>query len=88
MNVPPFFNAKFVENNGYLTTQQQIFLDTLVKEMQASLGANGIEIPQQTTANITQIAAMEPNRTLMLHDVDTNELKVIMNGVIGTVTVT
>lgn len=88
MNVPPFYNAKFVESNGFLTTAQQIFMDTLINEMQISLGVNGLEVPQQTTANITQIAVMEPNKTLLLHDIDTNELKVIRNGVIGVITVT
>ncbi len=88
MNVPPFYNAKFVESNGFLTTAQQIFMDTLINEMQISLGVNGLEVPQQTTANIAQIAVMEPNKTLLLHDIDTNELKVIRNGVVGVITVT
>lgn len=87
MNIPPFFNAKFVDDSGFLTTSQQLFLDNLINEMQISLGDNGIEVPQQTTVNINEIAVAEPNRTLLLHDIDTNELKVIRNGVVGVITV-
>ena len=87
MYIPPFYNSKFVNKDGYLTGDQQIFIDTLIREMRSSLGSDGLEVPQQTTANINSIVASMPVKTLMFHDIDTNELKVIMNGVVKVIPV-
>lgn len=86
MNIPPFFNDKYVDDKGYLTSAQQIFNDQLNQAMQSDLSDNGWQLPNQTTANINTIAPVMKNGT-MWYDTDTNEFKVLINGVVKVVTV-
>lgn len=84
MIIPPFLNFKWVNNDGSLTPETQIYEDQLNQAMQNSLSDNGWTLPQQTTANITTIATDMPDGT-MFYDTDTNEFKIIVNGVVRVV---
>lgn len=58
-----------------------LYQDELNQTLQDALSDNGWKIPNQTTANITQIAPTMPNGTIW-YDSDTNQLKYIKSGVV------
>jgi len=76
MNIPAFNTA---QNNDY-------YNDELSQALVNGLGENGFTITQQSNDNITTIAETAPSGT-MLYNTDSNELQVIVNGVVKTVTV-
>lgn len=84
MNIPPFLNDKYVDEQGYLTASQQIFNDQMNQLMQANLSDNGWQQPNQTTANINLIAPFMQNGT-MWYDTDTDEPKIKVAGVVRVI---
>ena len=84
MIIPPFLNYKWVNEQGYLTTETQIYEDSLNRVMQNSLSDNGWTLPQQTTANITAVAPSQPDG-VMWYDTTTDEFKVKVSGVVRVV---
>lgn len=76
MRIPPY--ADFNDQN--------LYQDDLNQEMQANLSDDGWVQPSQTTDNITSLAAGMPNGTFW-YDTDTNEMKVLVNGVVKVVQV-
>jgi hypothetical protein len=61
-----------------------LYQDELNQALQGGLSDNGWELPNQTTANITQIAPDKPNGTIW-YDSDTNQLKAIINGAVTVI---
>lgn len=91
MKVPNFINDPFVEADKEgkfrLTAPWQTVLSTLITQMQIHLSDEGFKLPEQPTVNINKFATQAKRGTLLI-DKNTNELKVNINGVIKTVTVT
>jgi hypothetical protein len=63
-----------------------IYHTQLNQSLQDGISNNGYEIPNQSTANISDLSAIKPNGT-MWYDKDTNELKVSINGVVKVIQV-
>lgn len=84
MNIPPFLNCQYVDERGYLTPAQQIFIDQMNQLFQMNLSDNGWQLPHQTTANIAQIAPSMKDGT-MWYDTDTNEPKMKVAGVVKVI---
>jgi len=58
MDIPIFASgSQYVDNNGYLMPQYQLYNDQLNQALNQGLGINGIQATQATTAQIT---AREP----------------------------
>lgn len=76
MKIPTY--AQY-QNDEYYQTQ-------LSQALAAGLSDNGLTVPQQTTTNINSLVSMMPSGTLW-YDTDTDSLKVNINGVVKTVTV-
>lgn len=93
MNIPVFANVRFVEQNGYLTPDMQLYNDELNQALQDGLSNNGWTLPIVTKAELAAIAALTgdnemPNGTMWyLHnDADsTYEMIVKINGALRTV---
>jgi len=84
MNIPTFVNIKFVQSDGYLTPEMQLYNDELNQALQNGLSNNGWTVPRLTTAQITLIAPKMPDGTLW-YDKDTNQLKGRINGVVTVI---
>lgn len=84
MNIPTFVRVKFVQADGYLTPEMQLYNDELNQVLQNALSDNGWTVPQLTTAQITAIAPKMPSGTLW-YDIDTNQLKGKINGVVTVI---
>lgn len=66
----------------YMEGQDRVLRDDeLYQAMEEDLSDNGWQTPQQTTADITNIASSMRNGT-MWYDTDTDELKVKVAGVV------
>lgn len=61
MQLPTFINVQFVEEDGYLTTQMQMYNDELNNVLRNGLSDNGWTLPVVTQAQLAQILAM-PNQ--------------------------
>jgi len=96
MIIPTFQSVKFVEEDGYLTTQMQLYHDELNNILRNGLSDNGWTLPQVTQAQLTAIDSLTaveamPNGTIWyVHDDDTMvyELVVKINGALRKVTTT
>lgn len=96
MLIPTFVNVKFVEDNGYLTSQMQMYNDELNRILQNGLSDNGWTLPVVTQAELTAIEALTgfqamPDGTMWyVHDGDTAvyEMVVKINGALRKVTTT
>lgn len=96
MLIPTFVNVKFVEDNGYLTSQMQMYNDELNRILQNGLSDNGWTLPVVTQAELTAIEALTgfqamPDGTMWyVHDDDTAvyEMVVKINGALRKVTTT
>lgn len=79
MNIPNFIDTKIVNKDGSLTdTWKQILMQTF-SELQKNVSAEGYIVPQQTTANITQLNNTKSTGSL-LYDKNTSQLKINLNG--------
>jgi hypothetical protein len=58
MIIPTFSSVKFVEENGYLTSQMQLYNDELNTILRNGLSDNGWTIPEVTSAQLTSILAL------------------------------
>lgn len=96
MIIPTFKNTQYVENNGYLTSQMQMYNDELNNTLRNGLSDNGWTLPTVTQAQLTAIMALPndqqmPNGTIWyVHDTNTAvyELVVLINGALRKVTTT
>lgn len=57
MIIPTFQAVKYVDDEGYLTTQMQMYNDEMNNILRNGLSDNGWTIPGQTQAQIQTIAA-------------------------------
>jgi hypothetical protein len=87
MKVPNYFTTKFVDDQGYLTPEYQVFFQDLITQMQINLSDEGFRIPQQTTATIAQLKSSfnsqpKPNVYFgdLLYDSTTDEAKINIAG--------
>ena len=96
MIIPTFQNVQFVDEDGYLTTQMQMYNDELNNVLRNGLSDNGWTLPQVTQAQLTSILNLPsdqavPNGTIWyVHDDDTlvYEVVVLINGALRKVTTT
>jgi hypothetical protein len=95
MNIPNFENIKFVDNNGYITTEWQFILQQLFTLLQKNLSDEGYLIPQQPTSVITTLQtqfAANPTPSAffgdLLYDSTTNQAKINIAGTFKVITVT
>ena len=87
MNVPTFSYDKVIEKDGNWSLIWLQIITQLLQQLQANFSNEGLVIPQQSTDNITTIAANYPNGTLFYNS-STGHVQVIVGGVVKTVTVT
>lgn len=96
MIIPTFQNAQYVEKNGYLTTQMQLYNDELNNILRNGLSDNGWTLPTVTQTELAAIIALPadqqmPNGTIWyVHDTGTAvyELVAKINGALRKVTTT
>lgn len=84
MKIPVFINTQYVDKEGFLTSDVMHYNDDLSQTLIQGLGDDGWTTPQQTTVNIAAIAPSMPNGTLW-YDTDTDQLKVLVAGVVRIV---
>ncbi len=83
MDIPVFsVGAKYVDNNGYLMPQYQLYMDQLNQSLNTGLGINGFTVTQATTAQIT---AREPDAPLGAIWFDTDAAKLKVKTAAGTI---
>jgi hypothetical protein len=85
MYIPTFINIKFVENDGFLSSEMQYYNDELNQVLQNGLSDNGWTLPQITAANLALIYADMPDGT-MWYETDNKEFVVKINGALKQVT--
>ncbi len=96
MIIPTFQSVQFVDTDGYLTSQMQMYNDELNNVLRNGLSDNGWTLPPVTQAQLTQINAITgvdalPNGTIWyVHDDDTlvYEVVVKINGALRKFTTT
>ncbi len=96
MIIPSFQNVQYTDQNGFLTTQMQMYNDELNNVLRNGLSDNGWTLPTVTQAQLTAIMALPsdqalPNGTIWyVHDDDTSvyEVVVLINGALRKVTTT
>ena len=96
MIIPTFQNVRYVQNDGYLTTQMQLYNDELNTVLRMGLSDNGWTLPIVTAAQLMDIDAITgldamPNGTMWyVHDTGsgTFEMVVKINGALRKVTTT
>lgn len=94
MIIPTFVNVQYTQENGYLTTQMQMYNDELNRVLQGGLSDNGWTLPTVTQAQLTAINALTgfdamPDGTIWyVHDDDTlvYEVVVKINGALRKIT--
>jgi hypothetical protein len=64
MIIPAFANVKFTDEEGFLTSQMQMYNDELNRVLRNGLSDNGWTIPQVTAAQLTQINAFTDTQIL------------------------
>lgn len=64
MIIPSFQNIKFVEEDGYLTSQMQMYNDELNNTLRNGLSDNGWTIPEVTSAQLTEILALPDDQQM------------------------
>lgn len=79
MNFQQLTQLRAAETNGDMHQDLVNYLGQLVQKLQANLSDQGFVIPQQPTANITQLTGAQSVGNL-LYDNTTHELKVNING--------
>ena len=96
MIIPTFQSAKYVNEDGFLTSQMQMYNDELNNILRNGLSDNGWTLPTVTEAQLAQIDALTgleemPDGTIWyVHDDDTvvYEVVVKINGALRKVTTT
>jgi hypothetical protein len=58
MIIPTFQNEKYVDENGYLTSQMQLYNDELNNILRNGLSDNGWTLPVVTQAELAKIVAI------------------------------
>lgn len=96
MIIPTFQSTQYVDENGYLTSQMQMYNDELNNILRNGLSDNGWTLPTVTQAELTSIQAITgvdalPNGTIWyVHDNGTAVYEVVVkiNGALRKITTT
>lgn len=96
MIIPTFQYVQFVDDEGYLTAQMQLYNDELNNILRNGLSDNGWTLPIVTQSELTEIVSITgvdalPNGTIWyVHDDDTMVYEVVVkiNGALRKVTTT
>jgi hypothetical protein len=91
MNIPNLLQEKFVNPDGSIHPLWFQWLTQLTTQMQTNLSNEGFVIPSQNTADTTTILTGDANNPpvgKMLYDAEAKALKVNIDGVIKTISVT
>ena len=64
MIIPTFQNVQFVDEEGFLTTQMQMYNDELNNVLRNGLSDNGWTLPTVTQAELAQIMALPNDQQL------------------------
>jgi hypothetical protein len=96
MIIPSFQNVQFVDADGYLTTQMQMYNDELNNILRNGLSDNGWTLPTVTQAQLAQIQTFTgadalPDGTIWyVHDTTTAYFQVVVkiNGALRKLTTT
>lgn len=85
MIIPIFQNEQYVDENGYLTTDQQMYNDELNNVLRNGLSDNGWTLPLVTKAQLAQIVAITgpealPDGTIwaVQDDIDTTYREIVV----------
>jgi hypothetical protein len=62
MNIPTFVAVKFVDDNGYLTSEMQLYNDELNRALIGGLSDNGWTLPAITVTTMAEIIALTGDR--------------------------
>jgi hypothetical protein len=82
--IPNFQNVKLVNKDGTPTASAQLMFTQLFTQLQNYLSNEGLKVPLQTTANISELN-IDKSTGALLYDQQTHELKVNINGEFKTV---
>lgn len=63
MHIPVFSDVKYVQVNGFLTPEMQIYNDQLNQALQNGLSDNGWTFPPITAASLAVVAPLMPDGT-------------------------
>ena len=92
LSFPSYVNGKVLDKSGVnFSPDWNIYFSQLTQQLQNNFSNEGVTMPAQTTANLTNLVAQDTDGLLnnkLVVDSDTGDLKFIQNGVIKTVTVT
>lgn len=91
MEIPVFAHTQYVQEDGYLTSEMQLYNTELNQILRNGLSGNGWTLPTVTQAQLTEIAPSMPNGTAWyVHDTGTAyyELVIKINGALEKVTTT
>ncbi len=96
MIIPTFQTVQFVDENGYLTTQMQMYNDELNNILRNGLSDNGWTLPTVTQAELVDIMALPADQQMpdgtvwYVHDDITvvYEVVVLINGALRKITTT
>ncbi len=64
MIIPTFQSVQFVDSNGYLTSQMQMYNDELNNILRNGLSDNGWTLPTVTQAELTSIMALPSDQQM------------------------
>ena len=77
----------FVDKNGYLTPEAQLFFDQLILTLQTNFKPEGFVIPPETASNIALLTATASNNNI-IYDSTNNQFKGNIAGTWKTFTLT
>lgn len=81
MNIPIFSNIKYVQENGFLTPEMQIYNDELNQSLQNGLSNNGWTFPPITASKLATVSSIMPSGTVW-YETDNNLFVGKVNGVL------
>lgn len=96
MIIPTFQTVQFVNEEGFLTSQMQMYNDELNNILRNGLSDNGWTLPTVTQAELTSIMALPSDQAMpdgtiwYVHDTGTVvfEVVVLINGALRKITTT
>jgi hypothetical protein len=87
MYIPVFSTVRYVQENGYLTEEMQIYNDELNQALLGGLSDNGWTLPPISAANLAIVAPMMADGTIW-YESDAKEWVGKKNGVLVKFTTT
>jgi hypothetical protein len=87
MYIPVFADVKYVQANGFLTPEMQIYNDQLNQALQNGLSDNGWTFPPITAANLAIVSPQMPDGTAW-YESDAQVIVFKLGGALRKVTTT